>query len=168
VIEVVPVTVPTVGRPPEPPAMEVVSTITPRTAEPPEVFTRPPAVEASSRPQPRAEPGIVAPVAEQRQPTPTLQATPVSARPAAVAVVPIVQPDPPLRVDLPPARPELPTPVRPPAPSPVSNAPTGVSVRIGTVEVRMTAPPAPPVPPPADDGFDEYARLRSFVFWEEG
>jgi hypothetical protein len=44
--------------------------------------------------------------------------------------------------------------------------PRPIQVRIGTIEVRATTPPAPPKPPgPTPQGFDDYAQLRNYLTW---
>ena len=44
--------------------------------------------------------------------------------------------------------------------------PRPIQVRIGTIEVRATTPPAPPKPPvPTPQGFDDYAPLRNYLTW---
>ena len=43
-----------------------------------------------------------------------------------------------------------------------------IQVRLGTIEVRATKPPTAPAPPPAPapQGFDDYARIRTYMNWE--
>jgi hypothetical protein len=55
-------------------------------------------------------------------------------------------------------------------PSGTPSVPQPIQVRIGTVEVRATTPPAapPPAPQPAQgpSGFDGYTMIRSYMSWE--
>jgi hypothetical protein len=63
-----------------------------------------------------------------------------------------------------------PEPARPAVLTPMLQRPTErlerepIHVRIGTVEVRATTPPAPPLAP-VPQGFDDYAALRSYAGW---
>jgi hypothetical protein len=42
-----------------------------------------------------------------------------------------------------------------------------IQVRIGSVEVRASIPPPAPLPAPVQQGFDDYAAVRSYAGWEK-
>jgi hypothetical protein len=54
-------------------------------------------------------------------------------------------------------------------PAATPSEPPSIQVRIGTIEVRATTPPAPPVPAPAptSQGFDDYVLVRTYMNREQ-
>jgi hypothetical protein len=86
------------------------------------------------------------------RPSPAPVASPEPVRPA-----PVIVPEPAHPQALPPLH-------RPTAAQP---EPELIQVRIGSVEVRASIPPPAPLPAPVQQGFDDYAAVRSYAGWEK-
>ena len=133
----------------------------------PLVPASPPRPAAAAAPPPNKEPKLT-----QASPPPQMPPPPVvePVRPATAAALPDPpRPQPPRAANGAPPVPiaEVKTP-RPPVVrqerGPRAADPRPLEIRIGTVEVRLAAPPAAVAGNPIPEGFDDYSMLRNYMF----